>query len=100
MSAPSGPWRITGMHITRSPSSSTPYTATYSLSRASSTGLAQKDHFNVSLTFTGHNNPFTFTGTITLSHLDAPIFPDALPVGLNSEPAYSQWRKRVDEGYG
>ncbi|KAL8881941.1 MAG: hypothetical protein Q9192_007682, partial [Flavoplaca navasiana] len=91
MSGPSGPWRITGMHITRFPSSSTPYTATYSLSRASSTGLAQKDHFNVSLTFTGHNNPFALTGIITLSHLDAPIFPGALPVDLNSEPAYSQW---------
>ncbi|KAI4272300.1 MAG: hypothetical protein LQ337_005378 [Flavoplaca oasis] len=92
MSAPSGPWRITGMHITRSPSSSNAYTAIYSLSRASSTGLAHKDHFNVSIAFTGHNNPFTFNGTITLSHLDAPIFPAALPVvGLNSETAYSQW---------
>ena len=91
MSAPSGPWRITGMHITRSPPSSTPYTATYSLSRASSTSLAQKDHFNVSLTFTGHNNPFAFNDTITLSYLDAPVFPDALHLDLNSETAYSQW---------
>ncbi|KAI4245559.1 MAG: hypothetical protein L6R40_002360 [Gallowayella cf. fulva] len=86
MSAPSGAWIVTGIHTTRSPSSSTPYTATYSLSRPSTTGVLQKDSFDVTLTFSAHTASYTFTGRVSLSRSDALMSDFPYPAG-----AYSQW---------
>ncbi|KAL8751171.1 MAG: hypothetical protein Q9199_006604, partial [Rusavskia elegans] len=87
MPPPSGPWTITGAHVSRSPSSKNPYSASYSLSRVSPTGLAQKDHFDITLRFSAHTPPYTFTGRITLSRHDALLPYNAYPTGPNGEVA-------------
>ncbi|KAI4252375.1 MAG: hypothetical protein L6R42_007991, partial [Xanthoria sp. 1 TBL-2021] len=99
MPPPSGPWTITGAYISRSPSSKNPYSANYSLSRVSPTGLAQKDHFNITLRFSAHTSPYNFTGRITLSRHDALLPADAYPTGPNGEVAISQWDAK-DHGAG
>ncbi|KAL8863134.1 MAG: hypothetical protein Q9178_000508 [Gyalolechia marmorata] len=88
--APQGLWLITAHHIDRAPNS---YQGIYSLSRSSAQGLAQKDHFFITILFSNHGSPYEFTGQVTLENRDP--YPD----GPDGEVAVSQWTTS-DHGSG
>ncbi len=88
--APQGLWLITAHHIEKAPNS---YQGNYSLSRSSASGLAQKDHFSITIYFSKHGSPYEFTGQVTLENRE--FYPDS----LDGEVAVSQWTTS-DHGSG